>query len=100
MGGSRSATLKVLDYWIFWSHPSDSNRRPADYESAALPTELGWLRERISLANGASARKGRERTPRRIRRFSALTLAPSALDRLTPGPDTRRTGRDPLPHSG
>ena len=25
-----------------WSHPSDSNRRPADYESAALPTELGW----------------------------------------------------------
>src|SRR6516164_4896254 len=28
---------------IFWSHPSDSNRRPADYESAALPAELGWL---------------------------------------------------------
>ena len=24
------------------SHPSESNRRPADYESAALPTELGW----------------------------------------------------------
>jgi hypothetical protein len=26
-----------------WSHPPDLNRRPADYESAALPTELGWL---------------------------------------------------------
>ena len=25
-----------------YSHPPDSNRRPADYESAALPTELGW----------------------------------------------------------
>src|ERR1700743_2352328 len=24
-----------------WSHPPGSNRRPADYESAALPTELG-----------------------------------------------------------
>lgn len=28
---------------IFWSHPPGSNRRPADYESVALPTELGWL---------------------------------------------------------
>jgi nitrite reductase (NADH) small subunit len=28
-----------------WSHPPGSNRRPADYESAALPTELGWLAE-------------------------------------------------------
>ena len=33
-----------------WSHQPDSNRRPADYKSAALPTELwgrmcyaGWL---------------------------------------------------------
>jgi hypothetical protein len=26
-----------------WSHPPGSNRRPADYESAALPAELGWL---------------------------------------------------------
>ncbi len=26
-----------------WSHPPGSNRRPADYESAALPTELRWL---------------------------------------------------------
>src|SRR6185369_10067571 len=27
---------------VIWSHPPGSNRRPADYESAALPTELGW----------------------------------------------------------
>ena len=27
---------------VEWSHPPGSNRRPADYESAALPTELGW----------------------------------------------------------
>src|SRR5579875_2211689 len=27
---------------VSWSHPPGSNRRPADYESAALPTELGW----------------------------------------------------------
>ena len=26
-----------------WSHPPGFNRRPADYESAALPAELGWL---------------------------------------------------------
>ena len=25
-----------------WSHESDSNRRPAVYETAALPTELSW----------------------------------------------------------
>jgi hypothetical protein len=25
-----------------WSHPSDLNRRPTDYESVALPAELGW----------------------------------------------------------
>ena len=25
------------------SHPPESNRRPTDYESVALPTELGWL---------------------------------------------------------
>ena len=26
----------------YWSQEPDSNRRPADYESAALPTELPW----------------------------------------------------------
>ena len=40
---------------IFWSHPSDSNRRPADYESAALPAELGWLSFCFSLLRGSVA---------------------------------------------
>ena len=28
---------------IYWSQRSDLNRRPTDYESVALPTELRWL---------------------------------------------------------
>ena len=32
---------------ISWSHPPGLNRRPADYESAALPAELGWLVQTI-----------------------------------------------------
>jgi Phage integrase family len=35
--GHRGKWLKL------WSHPPESNRRPTDYESVALPTELGWL---------------------------------------------------------
>ena len=31
---------KIRD--IKWSQLSGSNRRPADYKSAALPTELSW----------------------------------------------------------
>jgi hypothetical protein len=43
---NRSAERKCrLVAYVFWSHPSDSNRRPA------LPTELGWLR--IDGENGA-----------------------------------------------
>ena len=30
---------------VLWSHPPGSNRRPAVYETAALPTELGWPSE-------------------------------------------------------
>ena len=33
------------------SHPSESNRRPADYESAALPTELGWRGDALAGIN-------------------------------------------------
>ena len=29
-----------LSYEIMWSHLTDSNRRPSDYKSEALPTEL------------------------------------------------------------
>jgi hypothetical protein len=36
---ARACNLLIVN----WSHPPGSNRRPADYESAALPTELGWL---------------------------------------------------------
>src|SRR6185369_8203712 len=35
----------------YWSHPPGSNRRPADYESAALPTELGWLSDQNIIGN-------------------------------------------------
>ena len=40
MGNQKIRASKLLKNW---SHPPGSNRRPADYESAALPTELGWL---------------------------------------------------------
>lgn len=30
-----------VNYCFLWSRPSDLNRRPFDYESNALPTELG-----------------------------------------------------------
>jgi hypothetical protein len=39
MGSGIGVNSKPLNTW---SHPPGSNRRPADYESAALPTELGW----------------------------------------------------------
>lgn len=32
----------IRSLYISWSQESDLNRRPADYESAALPTELSW----------------------------------------------------------
>ncbi len=34
---------KMMFMWLKeWSQLSDSNRRPADYKSTALPTELSW----------------------------------------------------------
>ena len=38
-------TIQCIDRrgCIYWSRPSDLNRRPFDYESNALPTELGRL---------------------------------------------------------
>src|ERR1035438_5225285 len=69
-----------------WSHPPGSNRRPADYESAALPTELGWLdfylysmkRLRHSLAIIAESRWRIRSHPRRAR---LLPLCPRPTDR-------------------
>src|SRR5438094_6405550 len=40
---STGSELGCKQLIIRWSHPPGSNRRPADYESAALPAELGWL---------------------------------------------------------
>ena len=47
--GGHKFTGKLLNEGDIWSHPPGSNRRPADYESAALPTELGWLAWACSL---------------------------------------------------
>ena len=41
-GNPRSAS-RLVGRKKSWSHPPESNRRPTDYESVALPTELGWL---------------------------------------------------------
>ena len=40
--GDAEPPLSIDREWIVWSHPPGLNRRPADYESAALPAELGW----------------------------------------------------------
>ena len=42
-----------------WSHPSESNRRPADYESAALPTELGWRGDALAGINEGQGKVNR-----------------------------------------
>jgi hypothetical protein len=44
---SKDSGFTVRPIWPLWnlpelSHLSDSNQRPADYKSAALPTELKW----------------------------------------------------------
>ena len=39
---NKKGDLTPLTLRNCWSHPSESNRRPTDYESVALPTELGW----------------------------------------------------------
>ena len=43
VGQAAGAQFRLLIVGKFWSHPPESNRRPTDYESVALPTELGWL---------------------------------------------------------
>ena len=34
---------KLITHCIYWSRRADLNRRPTDYESVALPTELRRL---------------------------------------------------------
>lgn len=41
----RESAIKNRKFPFKWSHPADSNRRPPDYESGALPAELGWLKD-------------------------------------------------------
>ena len=45
-----SATSKVFTLWSrmpIWSQRRDSNPRPTDYKSVALPTELRWLNQPV-----------------------------------------------------
>ncbi len=42
VGASRGES-RAAGHLKIWSHPPESNWRPTDYESVALPTELGWL---------------------------------------------------------
>ncbi len=37
---SSGAILKVSIHWFYWCRQQDSNPRPPDYKSGALPTEL------------------------------------------------------------
>lgn len=60
---------------IAWSHESDSNRRPAVYETAALPAELSWP--------GQS---------RRYRFIYASTFARSSIRPTAGRPACRRRG--------
>jgi hypothetical protein len=56
-------TLCNCKLLILWSHPPGLNRRPADYESAALPTELSRL-TRTAIYTSPSDRSNLSRPPR------------------------------------
>ena len=43
VGRELAISKMLVSYGNQWSRPSESNRRPFDYESNALPTELGRL---------------------------------------------------------
>src|SRR5688572_31986998 len=62
--GQRVAGLDERIIERNWSRQSDSNRRPADYESAALPTELrrqGGLRRSKSTVEASILARRRDR---------------------------------------
>src|SRR5690348_15829708 len=83
----RRAQSDALEYLINlfgfivleWSHPPGSNRRPADYESAALPTELGWPGELFSRITRAAVKTFRQRADIRI--WNMNSPESSVLDR-------------------
>src|SRR2546427_4178622 len=66
-------------FFIPESHPPESNRRPTDYESVALPTELGWPGWRSPTYRPPSCRS---RSRRRLR----AGAAPARARPLAPGP--------------
>ena len=74
-----------------WSHSPDLNRRPAVYETAALPTELLWPSLHIKPHHGSRLRMRRPHEPERRR--SAL----QRLDSLIPSPRTSGYFEDPEP---
>ena len=62
-----------------WSHPPDSNRRPTDYESVALPTELGWLIFYFPTVTPCDARGTCLGVVKSVVKFSAIFSTASAL---------------------
>ena len=76
MAFSRQAASKAcwLAFILFWSCRGDSNSRPADYKSAALPTEL---RQLISLPLPASGTPGSGTIIQHLRSLRPDTLFPA-----------------------
>src|SRR5437867_6961972 len=62
------------------SHPPESNRRPTDYESVALPTELGWRSLKGSL--GSRSPLGGQVAASTQPRGPGLKILPSGGDDL------------------
>src|SRR5215207_839172 len=70
-----------------WSHLADSNRRPVDYESTALPTELRWLawleeytETPRAMSSGASVAKTEEGRCRKTERKCRISIRSGAVN--------------------
>ena len=48
---SHLTTLETSHHYVSMSQQRDSNPRPADYKSAALPTELCWQVGKLSTSH-------------------------------------------------
>src|SRR3954454_11536604 len=62
-------------HWRFWSRRSGLNRRPADYESAALPTELRRPGAERPFYQNSTAAHRLESVPMQISRILAYRVA-------------------------